>query len=169
MTIPLNDDTKATFLNILRELRRSLPNSGADDIANCNSSFNIPLMDDCSCKATIHNTAISAETSLAQALSSQRIIDRWEKVAQQGGGYAWIATYPVGAGIEDLELAVYEFDGCWVFDIDHPDMGELLSGERRDRAEAMAAALDAAPQVARGVEAEFSENQGNDHDQTSNR
>lgn len=33
MTIPLNDDTKATFLNILRELRKSLPNSGADDVA----------------------------------------------------------------------------------------------------------------------------------------
>jgi len=120
MTIPLNDDTKATFLNILRELLKSLPNSGADDvaaimylhdrmteceqgrtlmayveaahadpvavritaplaaavIANCDPSLKIPLMDDCSCKATIHHTVISAETDLAQVLESQRIVDR---------------------------------------------------------------------------------------------
>lgn len=82
---------------------------------------------------------------------------QWEKVAQQGGGFAWVATYPVGADIEDLELAVYEFAGSWVFDIDHRDVGELKSGERDSQAEAMAAALDAAPEVARQVAAEFPE------------
>ncbi len=33
MTIPLDEDRKATFLGVLRELRKSLPNDGPDDVA----------------------------------------------------------------------------------------------------------------------------------------
>ncbi|MGE4278180.1 MAG: hypothetical protein AB7G62_01250 [Magnetospirillum sp.] len=45
-------------------------------IANCDPSFKIPLMDDCSCKTTIHHIAVITETGLAQLLEAQRIVDR---------------------------------------------------------------------------------------------
>lgn len=93
----------------------------------------------------------------AVAADAWALFKQWEPVTQQAGGIAWFATYPVGGGVDDLRLSVHEDAGSWWWDIDHSDAGTLAEGERETQAEAMAAALDAAPQVARDLAANMTD------------
>jgi hypothetical protein len=62
----------------------------------------------------------------------------------------WSAAYSVD-GVDPLRLSVWEDGGQWLWDIDHPDVGDIAEGTCDSQISAMAAAFAAAPAAAEEV------------------